>query len=65
MTETKLDLNKKNQIIKGKVLELIKKIQGKYGVKFKFYNDFLNYPNFKNEGNFSDLTFWKNKKIIK
>ena len=57
VTETKLDLNKKNQIIKGKVLELIKKIQGKYGVKFKFYNDFLNYPNFKNEGNFSDLTF--------
>jgi len=32
-------------------------MQQKYGVKFKLYNDFLNYPNFKKGGKFSDLTF--------
>ena len=57
VTASELEINKKKDIIKGKIAELIKKMQKQYGVKFQFYNDFLDYPNFKIGGRFSDLTF--------
>ena len=57
VTERGLDMKKKNELISEKIINLIKKMQKKYGVKFKFFHDFLNYPNFKSEGKFSDLTF--------
>ena len=65
VTERGLETKKKNEIIVGKIINLIKKIQKKYGVHFKFYNDFLYFPNFKSEGKFSDLTFWNIILLIK
>ena len=57
VTKKELEMEEKNKIITGNIINLIKKMQKKYGVQFKFYNDFLYFPNFKNGGKFSDLTF--------
>ena len=43
--------------IENKIKSLINKCENYYKVKFNFDNNFLNYPYFKNEGKYSDLTF--------
>ena len=57
VTESGIDSSQKDEIIKGNIKPLILQMQKKYGVKFKLFTDFLNYPNFKNEGKFSESTF--------
>ena len=46
-----LETTKKN------ILTLKSSIEDNYDVKFKIEDDFLDYPNFKKEGNFADLNF--------
>ena len=43
--------------IKEKIDSLIKKMEKHYGVKFNFDETYLDYPNFKKEGKYSDLRF--------
>ena len=40
-----------------KIRELISKMENHYKVKFNIDNNFLDFPLFKKEGNYSDLTF--------
>ena len=42
-----------------KMRELISKLERHFNVKFNFDNNFLNFPLYKVEGRYSDLTFWK------
>ena len=42
---------------KKNVLSLKSSIEDRYSVKFKIENDFLDYPKFKDDGNFADLKF--------
>ena len=42
---------------KKNVLALKNSIEDYYSVKFKIENDFLDFPQFKNDGEFSDLKF--------
>ena len=42
---------------KRKILELKEKIENHYKVKFNFDDKFLDFPNFKNKGFYSDLSF--------
>ena len=42
---------------KKNVLSLKSSIEDRYNVKFKIENDFLDYPKFKDDGNFADLKF--------
>ena len=42
---------------KNKILNLKSKIENNYKVKFNFDNQFFSFPNFKDSGKFSDLTF--------
>ena len=42
---------------KVRIDELIKKMEEHYNVKFNFDNKYLEYPHFKNEGVYKDLTF--------
>ena len=37
--------------------ELISKLERHFNVKFNFDNKFLNFPLYKEEGKYSDLTF--------
>ena len=46
-----------NNDINDKIKSIIQKSENYYKVKFNFDNNFLNYPYFKNEGKYSDLTF--------
>ena len=46
-----------NYGIEEKVKSLIKKSENYYKIKFNFDNNFLYYPYFKKEGNYSQLTF--------
>ena len=57
MTNSDIDEESKEQQIRTQLIALIIKMQKKYKVNFNFDNDFLKYPYFKKEGNFSDLTF--------
>ena len=57
VTNSDIDEETKEKQIKIQLIKLIKQIQNKYKTNFNFDNDFLKYPNFKNEGHFSDLTF--------
>ena len=41
----------------SKMRELISKLENYYKVKFNFDDNFLFFPNFKKEGNYSDLSF--------
>jgi hypothetical protein len=41
----------------SKMRELISKLENYYKVKFNFDDNFLNFPLFKEEGNYSDLSF--------
>ena len=43
--------------MKEKILSLIDKMERHYKVKFNFDDKFLNYPNFKESGKYSDLSF--------
>ena len=43
--------------IKFEISKLKEKIENHYNVKFNFNDKFLNFPNFKNSGLFSDLVF--------
>ena len=43
--------------IKTNINLLKAKVENHYKVKFNFEEDFLNYPNFKDSGKYSDLTF--------
>ena len=40
-----------------KILELKQSIENHYKVKFTFDDKFLEYPNYKDKGNFGELTF--------
>ena len=42
---------------KSKILDLKEEIEKKYNIKFKFDDKFLYFPNYKKEGNYSDLIF--------
>ena len=42
----------------SKILNLKEKIENKYKIKFNFNDKYLYFPNFKNEGNYSDLIFY-------
>ena len=42
---------------KREILELKEKIENHYKVKFNFDDKFLDFPNYKNEGFYSDLSF--------
>ena len=42
---------------KNNILTLKKSIEGFYKVEFTFDDKFLDYPNFKDSGDFSDLSF--------
>ena len=44
-------------ILNDKIKSKIKKSEDYYKIKFNFDNNFLNYPYFKNEGKYSQLTF--------
>ena len=57
VTNSDIDNESKEQQIRNQLIALIIKMQKKYKVNFNFDNDFLKYPYFKKEGNFSDLTF--------
>ena len=57
VTDSEIDEESKEKIIKSQLIKLINTIQKKYKVNFNFDNNFLNYPLFKKDGNFSDLTF--------
>ena len=57
VTNSEIDEESKEKIIKSQLIKLINTIQKKYKVNFNFDNNFLNYPLFKKDGNFSDLTF--------
>ena len=41
----------------SKILDLKEKIEKNYNIKFNFDDKFLYFPNYKNEGNYSDLIF--------
>ena len=43
--------------IMDNILTLKDKMESYYNVRFNFTNDFLNYPNFKDSGKYSDLRF--------
>ena len=43
--------------IKYNIRLLIEKLEARYNVKFNFDDDYLYYPNFKNDGKYTDLTF--------
>ena len=43
--------------MKEKIRSLIDKMERHYKVKFNFDDKFLNYPNFKESGKYSDLSF--------
>ena len=43
--------------VKEELEKLIDKMEKHYDIKFKFDDTFLDYPNFKEEGEYSDLTF--------
>ena len=52
--------------VKTKLNSLRDKVEKHYNVKFNFDDNFLNYPHFKNNGKYSDLSFnIPKKKIIK
>ena len=57
VTNSEIDEESKEKIIKSQLIKLIQEIQKKYKVNFNFDNNFLKYPLFKNDGHFSDLTF--------
>ena len=57
VTDSEIDEESKEKIIKSQLIKLIHNIQKKYKVNFNFDNNFLKYPLFKNDGHFSDLTF--------
>ena len=42
----------------SKILNLKEKIEKNYKIKFNFNDKYLYFPNFKNEGNYSDLIFY-------
>jgi hypothetical protein len=42
---------------KVRIEELIKKMENHYKVKFKFYDNYLYYPRFKNDGKYEELRF--------
>ena len=44
-------------IIKDKIGDLIKKMENHYDVKFNFDDKYLDYPNFKNDGKYNELSF--------
>ena len=44
-------------ILKDRIYELIKKMEKHYNVKFNFDYKFVDFPNFKDEGQYSDLSF--------
>lgn len=48
--------NNENSTITA-IKELKQKIEKKFGIEFYFDSKFLYYPNFKDSGHFSDLTF--------
>ena len=43
--------------MKVKIYSLIDKMERHYNVKFNFNDKFLDYPNFKESGKYSDLSF--------
>ena len=57
VTESDIDEETKTKKIKKQLIILINQIQQKYKVNFNFSNDFLQYPLFKKEGFYKDLTF--------
>ena len=57
VTESDIDEETKAKKIKKQLIILINQIQQKYKVNFNFSNDFLQYPLFKKEGFYKDLTF--------
>ena len=57
VTNSEIDEESKEKIIKSQLIKLILEIQKKYKVNFNFDNNFLKYPLFKNDGHFSDLKF--------
>ena len=46
-----------NDTLEKKIRSLIVKMEKHYDVKFNFNNNFLYYPHFKGQGNYSDLSF--------
>ena len=57
VTNSDIDEESREKVIKSQLIKLILDIQKKYKVKFNFDNNFLKYPHFKKEGHFRDLTF--------
>ena len=55
--EEYLSCFEENGDYKKKIIILKTKIENKYNVKFNFDNQFLSFPNFKDNGKFSDLSF--------
>ena len=58
------------EVFREGIKTLIEELEAHYKVKFNFDNDYLNYPNFKNEGKYTELSFQiniclKNKKSSK
>ena len=49
--------SEKKYDVKGEIMKLKEKIENHYGVKFNFDDKFLYFPNFKDNGRFSDLCF--------
>ena len=43
--------------MKNKIGDLIKKMENHYNVKFNFDDKYLDYPNFKNNGKYKELSF--------
>lgn len=57
LVNSDLDEKSKEKQIKFQILKLIEDMEKKYKVKFNIHKDFLNFPYYKNEGKFSDLSF--------